>query len=213
MRKVALARGKEDDDRWIAHYATSCFAGVALRWFEGLDEEAQGDWRKLRKAMLQRWSDDKTDDLIGNLSNMSLGECKFRSVCSIGPLSSTPKAVPASPAAAPPRAQPLQASSSVFETQPSAVKRGYIRVDGIPATRTIYIHRQPGSSGPFSTAVKAQDRMLVDIAAKAPPHRIRLLVFVPLGINILLASLTLAACCRTLKAAPGWGLSGKSFRR
>ncbi|KIO22338.1 hypothetical protein M407DRAFT_119134 [Tulasnella calospora MUT 4182] len=105
--------------------------------------------------MLERWSDDKTNDLVVNLSAVSL--------------------TPTPPAAAPPLARPLQTSSSFLETQSSTTKRGYIRVDGIPSTQTAYIHRRPDSTGAFSTTVQAQDRALVEIVAGAPPYRISLL--------------------------------------
>lgn len=53
--RLSLVKGKQDDNRWIAQYAATCFIKEALRWFEDLDEEMQNDWRLLRKAMLAKW--------------------------------------------------------------------------------------------------------------------------------------------------------------
>lgn len=83
VRKTALSRGREGDNTWIAHYAVACFAGAALRWLEGLDEDLQTDWRRLRKAMLQRWPDGRTGDFAEGVSAISLGECQFRLAISV----------------------------------------------------------------------------------------------------------------------------------
>ncbi|KAG9042382.1 hypothetical protein FS837_010949 [Tulasnella sp. UAMH 9824] len=53
--RPVIIQGKQDDNRWIAQYAATCFIKDALRWFEDLDEEVQNDWRLLRKAMLAKW--------------------------------------------------------------------------------------------------------------------------------------------------------------
>ena len=39
----------------MADYAASCIIGEALIWFEGLDEEVQGEWPMLRAALLQKY--------------------------------------------------------------------------------------------------------------------------------------------------------------
>lgn len=148
VRRVALSRGKEEDDRWIAHYATSAFAGVALRWFEALDEEVQRDWRKLRRAMLERRSDDGTDDLVKRVSAVSFA--------------------PTAPPAAPPPVSPLRTSLSGHRSQSSSVKRGYILV--VSSARAVYM-----VNSPFGEVAKANDKMLVEIVGATPPYRIRLL--------------------------------------
>lgn len=55
VRKHALAEGREKDDSWIAHYAAASMDGLALRWYEELEEEDQESWKLLRRAMLRRW--------------------------------------------------------------------------------------------------------------------------------------------------------------
>lgn len=188
MRKAALSSGKEGDNTWIAHYAASCFAGAALRWLEGLDEEFQYDWKKLRKAMLQRWLDEKTEDSVERSSAIALGECYLRTVSSVAWLNSTPYIVPTSPAAAPPPARLAQGSFSTIKTQFSLVKRGYIRVDGTSSTRTVYLDSLLSPDGSFWTTVEAKDRMLVEIVATKPPYRIKLLVRMFSGLNTLYVS-------------------------
>lgn len=48
----AHMEGKQRDDEWIADFATMCFSGNALRWYETLDDDVQRDWSKLRRAIL-----------------------------------------------------------------------------------------------------------------------------------------------------------------
>ncbi|KAG8923327.1 hypothetical protein FRC01_012888 [Tulasnella sp. 417] len=166
VRRVAMTRGKEEDDRWIAHYAVSGFAGVALRWLEALDEEFQHDWRKLRKAMLQRWPDNKTEVIVEGFS------------VPLGFLAAwfNPQVVPSSPAAAPPPTPLVQTISSLANTRYPVAKRGYIRVDGTPSTRTAYLDNVIGSDDSFGTTTKTKNRLLVEIVAKKPPHVIKVLV-------------------------------------
>lgn len=55
IRGRALAEGKHRDNQWIAYFASSCFVGDALYWYEGLDESIQEDWKLLRPAILERF--------------------------------------------------------------------------------------------------------------------------------------------------------------
>ncbi|KAG8895850.1 hypothetical protein FRC00_006805 [Tulasnella sp. 408] len=55
VKKIALKQGKHQDSEWTAAFASSCFCGTALRWFEDLDETVQSDWKLLRRAILQQW--------------------------------------------------------------------------------------------------------------------------------------------------------------
>ncbi|KAG8921185.1 hypothetical protein FRC01_000368, partial [Tulasnella sp. 417] len=49
--KHAFAQGMHRDDAWIADFVATCLAEDALRWWLGLDEETQGSWKLLRRAM------------------------------------------------------------------------------------------------------------------------------------------------------------------
>lgn len=55
VRQKALSLQKQRDNDWIADFASTCFVGDALRWYEDLDENVQRDWRKLRLALLTQW--------------------------------------------------------------------------------------------------------------------------------------------------------------
>ncbi|KAG8919377.1 hypothetical protein FRC01_001315, partial [Tulasnella sp. 417] len=55
VRKVAFEKGKHKDGDWMAGYASTCFEGEALKWYEELDEEIRDDWNQLRKALLERF--------------------------------------------------------------------------------------------------------------------------------------------------------------
>lgn len=41
--------GKLRDNDWIVDFASTCFSGPALRWFESLDTQVQEDWKLLRE--------------------------------------------------------------------------------------------------------------------------------------------------------------------
>lgn len=55
VRQKALSLRRQRDNDWIADFASTCFVGDALRWYEDLDESVQKDWRKLRLALLAQW--------------------------------------------------------------------------------------------------------------------------------------------------------------
>jgi hypothetical protein len=47
----AFEKGKLDDPRWIANFASISFTGKARRWWENLGRDTQQDWRKLEQAL------------------------------------------------------------------------------------------------------------------------------------------------------------------
>ncbi|KAG9022830.1 hypothetical protein FS837_006126, partial [Tulasnella sp. UAMH 9824] len=53
--KHTFAQGKQRDDQWVADFAATCMAYDATRWWSALDEEVQGSWRLLRRAMISRY--------------------------------------------------------------------------------------------------------------------------------------------------------------
>ncbi|KAG8920268.1 hypothetical protein FRC01_000848 [Tulasnella sp. 417] len=55
ISKHAFSQGKQRDDQWIADLAATCMANEALRWWGALDEEVQGSWKLLRRAMLSKY--------------------------------------------------------------------------------------------------------------------------------------------------------------
>lgn len=64
VKKQAFRAGKATDNAWSAQFAGTCFAGAALRWYEGLDDVTQNDWGLLRKALLARYPAAKSDSII-----------------------------------------------------------------------------------------------------------------------------------------------------
>ncbi|KAG8916919.1 hypothetical protein FRC01_002781 [Tulasnella sp. 417] len=55
VKSRAFKLGKQKDNGWMAAFASICFAGNALRWFESLDDETQSDWKLLRSAILAKY--------------------------------------------------------------------------------------------------------------------------------------------------------------
>lgn len=55
LRKAAFEVGRIHDDDWIAAFASTCLDGPALRFYEDLSPEVQGDWRLLRQALLTKY--------------------------------------------------------------------------------------------------------------------------------------------------------------
>ncbi|KAG8945124.1 hypothetical protein FRC04_001190 [Tulasnella sp. 424] len=56
VREHAIEAEKQTDDRWMADHASVRFDDDALEWFESLDDETQTDWKRLRRAILARYS-------------------------------------------------------------------------------------------------------------------------------------------------------------
>ncbi|KIO17216.1 hypothetical protein M407DRAFT_174948 [Tulasnella calospora MUT 4182] len=54
----AIDKEKQEDNKWIAMYASSCLAGEALRWYTSLDSATQEDWKKLQQAVLVQYPRD-----------------------------------------------------------------------------------------------------------------------------------------------------------
>lgn len=55
VRKKGFQVGKQDDDRWLAHYAATCFDGEALWWYEDLDRDTKNDWALLSRALREEY--------------------------------------------------------------------------------------------------------------------------------------------------------------
>ncbi|KAG8911277.1 hypothetical protein FRC01_005802 [Tulasnella sp. 417] len=55
VQRIARKEGKSRDNEWIADLVASCLTGEALRWYVDQHEDTQNDWRRLRKAILQRY--------------------------------------------------------------------------------------------------------------------------------------------------------------
>ncbi|KAG8960448.1 hypothetical protein FRC05_006844, partial [Tulasnella sp. 425] len=55
VKSRAFKLDKQRDNEWMAAFASICFAGNALRWFESLDDETQSDWKLLRSAILAKY--------------------------------------------------------------------------------------------------------------------------------------------------------------
>lgn len=52
---MAFQQGRLNDDRWLTEYASTCFSNDSLLWYSDLDDETCSNWKKLRKAFLQRY--------------------------------------------------------------------------------------------------------------------------------------------------------------
>jgi len=72
IRNRALAEGKQRNDEWMADVAAACLIDDALRWFETLDEEVQGSWKRLRPALLFQYP--KLETRRGSVQSTSNGD-------------------------------------------------------------------------------------------------------------------------------------------
>jgi len=119
IRKRALAEGKQRDDEWMADVAAACLIEDALRWFETLDEEVQGSWKRLRPALLSQYP--KPETRRG----------------SVRPTSNSDGVIP-TPAAAPPLPAPINSSPPEIRGRLKYVARGGLSPQG-------WIRRTPES--------------------------------------------------------------------
>ncbi|KAG8923030.1 hypothetical protein FRC01_013315 [Tulasnella sp. 417] len=62
VRKAGFQAQKIRDDAWMADYASTCLTGRALRYYETLSPEVQGDWRLLRQALLKEYPPRESDN-------------------------------------------------------------------------------------------------------------------------------------------------------
>ncbi|KAG8999217.1 hypothetical protein FRB90_012128 [Tulasnella sp. 427] len=62
IRRIAWEEGKVQDKTWMAYFASIHFAGRALKWHSDLPPDAQQDWGKMEKALLERWPPPESSD-------------------------------------------------------------------------------------------------------------------------------------------------------
>jgi len=55
VRQRAIAERKDEDEKWMAKFASSCFSRDALRWHARLDPTTRNDWNLLQEALLSRF--------------------------------------------------------------------------------------------------------------------------------------------------------------
>lgn len=56
IRQHAFDNGKSRDNAWIADLVALRFSGLALEWFEGLDDTTQDDWKLLKREITIRYA-------------------------------------------------------------------------------------------------------------------------------------------------------------
>jgi len=56
IQRTALERDRQADDAWIASLAAASMAGPAMSWYVGLSEDQQSSWKKLRRAIMDRFA-------------------------------------------------------------------------------------------------------------------------------------------------------------
>ncbi|KAG8941866.1 hypothetical protein FRC04_004043 [Tulasnella sp. 424] len=52
VNRASWRAGKQEDSKWTAQLAYSCFAKGALIWYEGLSDKIKQDWKLLRTAII-----------------------------------------------------------------------------------------------------------------------------------------------------------------
>jgi len=62
IRQKAFAEGKQEDNKWIAQFASTCFSGKALRWHLRLDDKIQNDWKLLAQALIDAYPEDSEEN-------------------------------------------------------------------------------------------------------------------------------------------------------
>lgn len=64
VKQEAFAKGTNKNDGWMAEYAETRMGGAALLWFEDLDEETQGSWKLLKRALISKYSGGSTTQCV-----------------------------------------------------------------------------------------------------------------------------------------------------
>ncbi|KAG8891990.1 hypothetical protein FRC01_014406, partial [Tulasnella sp. 417] len=60
--KWGFVNEKLSNNKALADFASTCFTGPALRWYETLDEDTKRDWDVLRKAILLQYPQAKSTE-------------------------------------------------------------------------------------------------------------------------------------------------------
>ncbi|KIO29760.1 hypothetical protein M407DRAFT_163684 [Tulasnella calospora MUT 4182] len=136
IRQRAFSLDKQMDYAWTAQYASTCIAGEALRWYESLDQEIQGDWGLLRKALLERYPPQKSPiDTIDFNRLSALDSPITPHICMPLPTPAAPEAPVTSPV------PPVVRSRSPFRTE------GYLRIISPIPSADGYVSRTLGPNG------------------------------------------------------------------
>lgn len=176
VKSRAFSTGKQRDYEWMADFASTCFEGDGLRWFCGLDDETQGNWKLLERALLR----------------------DFPSVTNAA--APPPSSIPTAPAAAPPPPPFASGPPPSFNSQapapaqlpwylptpptapgvaprPTFLRKGRLRLvfDGETATHSAYIKNMPNSYGFCTTTSSLDDALCVEY--QPSEGRVELVVF------------------------------------
>jgi len=75
VKQEVFENEKDQDDAWIARYVSPLMKGRALRWYERLDDEVQGSWKLLKRAMLDKFPpDDPSESSESSVSPSESGQ-------------------------------------------------------------------------------------------------------------------------------------------
>jgi len=55
VQRWAFEDDKDEDDQWVARFASSCLSGDAVRFYVTLDQDVRKSWERLRQALLARY--------------------------------------------------------------------------------------------------------------------------------------------------------------
>ncbi|KAG8919083.1 hypothetical protein FRC01_001490 [Tulasnella sp. 417] len=174
VKSRAFSTGKQRDYEWMADFASTCFEGDGLRWFCGLDDETQGNWKLLERALLRDFprSSDAAAPSSSTIPTAPAAAPPPPPFASYPPSSTgqAPTQLPRDLPALPPRGAPT------FAPHSSSLLRGHLKLvfDDGGATRTAYIKTKPDPYGYCSTTSSADDALR--IAYKPSEDRVELLV-------------------------------------
>ncbi|KAG9011879.1 hypothetical protein FRB94_007315 [Tulasnella sp. JGI-2019a] len=56
VMRVAYTQSQSRNNDWLVYYIQMCLSGTALKWYTSIDEGIQDDFRRLRVALLERFS-------------------------------------------------------------------------------------------------------------------------------------------------------------
>ncbi|KAG9040950.1 hypothetical protein FS837_012914 [Tulasnella sp. UAMH 9824] len=81
VQRIAFMQNRTEDDKWIAQYASTCFADSALEWYLTLEDKTQTSWKKLRLALVQRYPaqpSKRTHDALGAIEDVAEAQLKAK---------------------------------------------------------------------------------------------------------------------------------------
>lgn len=185
-RKWGFENEKLANSKALADFASTCFTGAALRWYETLDESTKRDWDVLRKAILLQYPHTKS------VENSFIDQ-RFVESRLILPLSLK---YPSSPFVPTPAAAPPLFVNASYTGKPADILAGRLRFIAELPSSSGYISRT-ASNGLFEVTTDRSNALHVQIDTSRTMQPLQITVRFSLASSLFISVQLLKSRIRT----------------